>query len=107
MRGILEISIVPVRLHAENSSLSDVIAKFFKLLSDNPKVRVEIYPTSTVLYGELEDIFSAFRFAIEKTLSKDSIPRIVSFLKLDVRIDKDMTPQSKYESVISKLEEMK
>ncbi len=105
MKGIVEVSIVPIKLRSESGSLSDVIAKFFKLLSANEKVKVDLYPTSTVVYGELGDVFSAIVHAIENTVSIDEIPRIVSFLKLDVRVDKEVTPLSKYESVMKKLKE--
>ncbi|MCX8028483.1 MAG: MTH1187 family thiamine-binding protein [Brevinematales bacterium] len=106
MKGILEISIVPIKLNNQSASLSDVVAKFFKLLSLNSKVKVEIYPTSTVVYGEIEDVFEAFRNAVEKTVSRDEIPRIVAFLKLDIRVDKEATPQAKYESVIKKIDNL-
>lgn len=103
MKGILEVSIIPIKLRSESASLSDVVARFFNILKENEKVKVELYPTSTVIYGELEDVFEAFRSAIEKIVSLEEVPRIVSFLKLDVRIDKEATPQSKYESVIKKI----
>lgn len=107
MKGILEVSIIPIKLRSESASLSDVVARFFNVLKENEKVKVEIYPTSTVIYGELEDVFNAFRNAIERTVSFDEIPRIVSFLKLDVRIDKDATPQTKYDSVVKKISQKK
>ncbi len=103
MKGILEVSIIPIKLHAENASLSDIIAKFFKELQKGERVEVKIYPTSTVLLGELEDIFTALRKALENTISPNDIPRIVSFMKLDLRIDKEATPESKINSVMEKI----
>jgi len=105
MKGILEISLVPIKINAKNASLSDDIARFFVLLSKNKKVNVEIYPTSTVITGELEDIFSALHSAVSNFVS-DDIPRIVAFMKLDLRIDKEATPETKYESVKKKIQKL-
>jgi uncharacterized protein (TIGR00106 family) len=105
MKGILEISLIPIKINAKSASLSDEIARFFVLLKENKNVNVEIYPTSTVITGELEDIFSALNNAISKFVSGD-IPRIVAMMKLDLRVDKEATPKTKYESVKEKINKL-
>lgn len=105
MKGILEISLIPIKINAKSASLSDEIARFFVLLKENKNVNVEIYPTSTIITGELEDIFSALNNAISKFVSGD-IPRIVAMMKLDLRVDKEATPKTKYESVKEKINKL-
>jgi len=106
MKGILEVSLIPVKVNAKSASLSEDIARFFTYLKEHKNVDVEIYPTSTVVTGELENAFSAVNDAISRFVGGD-IPRIVVVMKLDLRIDKEATPETKYTSVKEKIEKIK
>ncbi len=97
MYGIVEFSILPV------GTGSPSVSKYVKMAHEVLKSRKFIIaPNSmgTVVEGEIEEILETI-VEINKKLSSSSIKRVVTTIKIDYRIDKKVSIESKLKAIKS------
>ncbi|RSK27837.1 MTH1187 family thiamine-binding protein [Bacillus sp. HMF5848] len=101
--AIIDITVVPVGTNT--TSVSNYVASVHKLLADYKSKGVltyELTPMSTIIEGELSDLFQVVQHIHESIFDKD-VKRITTNIRIDDRRDKQSSMQSKLESVKSKL----
>jgi uncharacterized protein (TIGR00106 family) len=98
--AILEISIVPVG--TGSASVSEYVASALKLL-ENKRLKYELSSMGTVIEGELGELFNTAR-EMHESCFKDSVKRVVTTIKIDDRMDKPLSIESKKASVHKKME---
>ena len=98
----MEITIVP--LGTGSPSVSHYVAEIHKVLEAAPEaVRFQLTPMSTILEGDLEDLFAVVRRMHEVPYSKGA-QRVSTSIKIDDRRDKPSTMAGKVQSVLDKLD---
>lgn len=95
-----DITVLPIG--REGASVSDLLAVIAHHLEGQDRVRFEMHAMGTSLEGEPEDIF-ALAAEIHALPFESGIPRVYTVLKLDQRLDKAQTLESKVESVTNRL----
>ena len=92
-----EISIYP--LGTDSTSVSIYIARAIEAINDFKDVKYKLTPMGTVLESDrLEKIFEASKIMTD-TVHRMGVKRIEVILKIDSRIDKNQTIDSKVDSV--------
>lgn len=86
MRATAELQVVPL---GSGVSVRKQITRVVELLNDYDFI-LETHAAGTNIEGEIEDIFSAIRH-IHETLHKEGNIRLISYLKLETRMDKSPT----------------
>ncbi len=94
---IMEISVVP--LGTKSPSVSKYVAACVDQLRKEKAIRYEITPMATIV--EASNIKKLLRVAekMHKSVLKQGIKRVVTTIKIDDRIDKELTMKGKVESV--------
>ncbi len=98
---IVEISVVPIPVGADNPGLSSYIAKAVKVVEESG-LDYRLAPMGTVVQGSLKDIFALVEKIHNEILGEET-PRVVTTLKIDHRIDKESSIDRKVQAVESKL----
>ncbi len=93
-----EITIVPVGVGA---SVSDYVAEALKVVKRSG-LNYQLTPTSTVIEGDLDELFKVLKEMHEVPFSKGA-PRVVTVIKIDDRRDKTITMDYKVRVVEEKL----
>ncbi len=96
--AIMEITIVPV---TGSASVSEYVANALKIIKESG-LKYELTPTSTVVEGEINDIFNLAKKIHLSPFSKGA-PRNLTLIKIDDRRDKEITMEYKINSVKKKL----
>lgn len=86
MKATAELQVIPV---GAGISVRREIARVVELLREYDFI-VEPHASGTNIEGELEDILAAVG-RVHEVLSKDGSVRLISYLKLETRTDKDST----------------
>ncbi len=97
---VVEVTIIPIG--TKSPSLSDYVAKASKELS-NSGLEHELTSTGTIIEGELDEVLKVVKKMHESVFDKE-VSRVVTFLEIDDRRDKDLTIEGKKKSVEEKLE---
>lgn len=95
-----EITIIPIGVGA---SVSDYVAKALKIV-ERSGLKYRLTPTSTVVEGDLDELFRVMKEMHESPLRKGA-PRVVTIIKIDDRRDKPITMEYKVRVVEEKLRE--
>lgn len=99
---IMEVTIVP--LGTASPSVSHYVAEVHKVLEAAPEaIRFQLTPMSTILEGNLDDLFAVVRRMHEVPYSKGA-QRVSTSIKIDDRRDKPSTMAGKMQSVQEKLD---
>lgn len=93
-----EITIIPLGV---GSSVSDYVAEALRIL-ERSGLRYKLTPTSTVIEGNLEELFNVMKEMHESAFKKGA-PRVVTVIKIDDRRDKPITMDYKVRVVEEKL----
>ncbi len=93
-----EITIVPVGVGV---SVSDYVAEALKVVKRSG-LKYQLTPTSTVIEGDLDELFKVLKEMHESPLVKGA-PRVVTVIKIDDRRDKTITMEYKVRVVEEKL----
>jgi len=86
MQATAELQVVPI---GTGVSVRAEITRVVEMLGDYDFL-VETHASGTNIEGELNDVLDAVK-AIHATLHKEGCVRLVSYLKLETRSDKDPT----------------
>lgn len=100
--AIAEVTIVP--LGTGSPSVSKYVAEVHKVLQQAKEpVKFQLTPMSTILEGELDDLFAVIRRMHEVPFDKGA-QRVSTSIRIDERRDKASTMESKLQSVHEKLQ---
>ncbi len=99
--ALLEITIVP--LGTSSTSVSEFVVEAYRII-EKSKLSFELTPTSTVIEGEIDDLFELARKVHESPFNK-GVERVVTNIKIDDRRDKPSSMEYKKTSVLDKIEE--
>ena len=95
---IAEISILPL---GEGTTLSPYVRRAVEAIRSVDGLKIQVTPMCTVLEAtDLEQILEAFKRA-HKAVREAGAKRIVSYLKIDDRLDKPRSMEDKVKSVVS------
>ncbi len=97
--AIVEVSIVPVG--TKGASVSKYVARALKVLKRSG-LDYELTPMGTIIHGELEEVFNVVRDMHENCFF-DGVMRVLTFLKIDDRRDRNVQPRDKVDSVMEQL----
>ena len=96
---LLEISIVPVG--TGSPSFSSQVADEVRVIKEK-NLKYEVTPTSSVLEGDIDDLWEAAKEMHQKALEVSS-ERIVTNINIDHRTDKQMEMDKQVDKVEKKL----
>ncbi len=96
--AIMEITIIPV---TGSPSVSKYVAEAIKLIRESG-LKFELTPTSTVIEGNIDELFHMAKKIHLLPLEKGA-PRNLTLIKIDDRRDKNITMEYKKKSVIEKI----
>ena len=96
---LLEISIVPVG--TDSPSFSSQVIDEVRVIEEK-NIKYEVTPTSTVLEGEIDDLWEAAKEMHQKALEMGP-ERIVTNIKVDHRTDKQMDMDKQVDKVEKQL----
>lgn len=96
---IAEVTVVPSGV---GPSVSQYVARAQQVIQRHPEVKSMLTPMSTILEGELGDVLTVIREVHESTFD-DSVPRVLTLVKIDDRHDKPLTMQGKLDAVQARL----
>ncbi len=86
MKATAELQLIPI---GEGVSVRARVKRVVELLAGYDFI-LESHASGTDIEGELEDILRAIE-AVHATLHEEGVVRIVSFLKLETRTDKEIS----------------
>jgi|YelNatPaOPRAMG01_1025707.scaffolds.fasta_scaffold14553_7 uncharacterized protein (TIGR00106 family) len=96
-RVIAEVSVVPVG--TGSTGLSQFIAACLDALESKREISYQLTPMGTIIEGTLEKVFEGIQALHEAPFSK-GVARVVTWVKIDDRRDRETTMTSKVESVL-------
>ncbi|WNB92866.1 MTH1187 family thiamine-binding protein [Bacillus sp. NEB1478] len=100
---IVDITIIPIG--TETPSVSSYVAEVQKVLQQNKdKVNYQLTPMSTLIEGELPDLFDVIQQLHEVPFTK-GIQRVATNIRIDDRRDKKSTMAGKLQAVEEKLDQ--
>lgn len=99
--AIAEVTVLPVG--TGSTSLSEYVAQLQRVLQAQPNVQFQLTSMSTIIEGELDDVFSAIR-ALHEAPFEQGVGRVSTSIKIDDRRDKVSTSEQKLRSVLEKLQ---
>ncbi len=95
---MVEITVVPLGVGA---SVSDYVAEALRIVKRSG-LKYRLTPTSTIIEGDLDDLFRVVREMHESPFLKGA-PRVVTVIKIDDRRDKPITMEYKVRVVEEKI----
>lgn len=98
--AIAEVTIIPIG--TESTSLSAYVAGVQRVLDEQEGVTFELTSMSTIIEGELGDIWKAIA-ALHEAPFLSGAKRVSTSVKIDDRRDKAGSSRQKLQSVIEKL----
>ncbi|MFC5713359.1 MTH1187 family thiamine-binding protein [Thalassorhabdus alkalitolerans] len=100
--AIADINITP--LGKETTSMSDEVADVHKLLEDyKDKVKFQLTPTSTILEGDVNDLYQIIQKLHEESFNQDT-KRVAVNIRIDDRRDAEEDMNEKVQEVEEKVE---
>lgn len=94
---VAEVSVVPVG--TSSTGLSHFVAACLDAIEDRKNILYQLTPMGTVLEGTLDEVLKAIQAVHEAPFSRGA-SRVVTWIKIDDRRDKQSTMASKVESVV-------
>jgi len=92
---IMEVNVIP--LGTETPSVGEYVTRAVKILKE-VGVKYQVTPMSTIMEGELNDLFRLGKMMHLATFGKD-VNRVVTTLKIDDRRDQKVTMNGKIKKV--------
>ncbi len=100
--AIIEVTVIPIG--TETTSLSEYVADLHRLLEQAPEpIRFQMTPMSTIIEGELTDLFQVLR-RLHEAPFQHGAKRVSTSIKIDDRRDKNASMEQKLQSVRNKLQ---
>lgn len=97
---IAQVKVVP--LGTETTSLSSYVAEVEKILLNYPDLKSMLTPMSTIIEGDIDQIFKAVREMHESPFFQGA-KRVTTQMSIDDRRDKSASMQGKIDSVKEKM----
>lgn len=98
--AIADVTIIPVGTNGP--SVSEYVAEIHQVLDQyKDKVRVQLTPMSTLIEGELRDVFEVIQVIHEVPFQKGAV-RVATNIRIDDRRDKKVSMQDKVRAVEAK-----
>lgn len=98
--AIADVTIIPVGTNGP--SVSEYVAEIHQVLDHyKDKVRVQLTPMSTLIEGELRDVFEVIQVIHEVPFQKGAA-RVATNIRIDDRRDKKVSMQDKVRAVEAK-----
>jgi len=98
--AIAEVTVIPVG--TGSTSLSSYVAELQRVLEKQTGIKYTLTSMSTIIEGQLEDIFAAIR-AIHEAPFQSGAMRVSTSIKIDDRRDQESSSEQKLRSVREKL----
>ncbi|MFS1512863.1 MTH1187 family thiamine-binding protein [Chengkuizengella sp. SCS-71B] len=99
--AIADITIIPIG--TQNPSVSDFVVEIHKKLEKfKDKIKVQLTPMSTLIEGDLDDLFEVIKAIHEIPFSKGA-QRVATNIRIDDRRDKPLNMEEKVNKVQSKM----
>lgn len=103
--AIVDITVIPVG--TKTTSISEYVAAIHTVLqSYKDKISYQLTPMSTLIEGELKDLFEVIQ-AIHEVPFQAGVERVVTNIRIDDRRDKKVKMEDKVNSVMGKLTQQK
>ncbi|MBU7317671.1 MTH1187 family thiamine-binding protein [Paenibacillus oleatilyticus] len=100
--AIVEVTVIPIG--TETTSLSGYVADLHRLLEQAPEpIQFQMTPMSTIIEGELQDLFQVLR-RLHEAPFQHGAQRVSTSIKIDDRRDKNASMEQKLRSVRDKLQ---
>ncbi|GLI09363.1 UPF0045 protein YqgV [Paenibacillus tyrfis] len=100
--AIVEVTVIPIG--TETTSLSRYVADLHRLLEQAPEpIQFQMTPMSTIIEGELQDLFQVLR-RLHEAPFQHGAQRVSTSIKIDDRRDKITSMEQKLRSVRDKLQ---
>lgn len=100
--AIIEVTVIPIG--TETTSLSGYVADLHRLLEQAPEpIQFQMTPMSTIIEGELQDLFQVLR-RLHEAPFQHGAQRVSTSIKIDDRRDKNASMEQKLRSVRDKLQ---
>jgi len=95
--AMIEFSVVPIG--TKSASVSQYVAQAINIVKKyEGQIQYELTPMGTIIEGDLD-----LGMEIVMKVHKDEVKRVVTNIKIDDRIDKDLTLAGKVKSVMEKI----
>jgi uncharacterized protein (TIGR00106 family) len=101
---VAEISVVP--LGTGSAGVSEYVAGCIGILEANKEVNYRLTPMGTILEGTLSEVLKVTRQMHDAPFGRGAV-RVITTLKIDDRIDKELTMEGKLKSVRARRPEVK
>ncbi|MCD6107277.1 MAG: MTH1187 family thiamine-binding protein [Caldisericaceae bacterium] len=99
--AMIEFSVVPIG--TKSASVSQYVAQAINIVKKyEGQIQYELTPMGTIIEGDL-DLGMEIVMKVHKALFSDEVKRVVTNIKIDDRIDKDLTLAGKVKSVMEKI----
>lgn len=98
--AVAEIKVVPVG--TDSTSYSDLVTACCQAVSRMPGIKLQVTPTSTIIQGQLDQVFDAAR-RIHEAAFQNGVQRALTTISIDERRDKEMNIEEMVESVTAPL----
>lgn len=98
--AIMEISIFP--LGTGSPSISRHVADGIRAIPRDKKLRYTITPMGTTVEGDLDRLLSLAK-KMHRAVLKGDVKRVITTIKIDERLDKELSMEGKVEAVREKL----
>ncbi|PUA40467.1 hypothetical protein C8Z91_04205 [Paenibacillus elgii] len=100
--AIVEVTVIPIG--TATTSLSGYVADLHRLLEQAPEpIQFQMTPMSTIIEGELQDLFQVLR-RLHEAPFQHGAQRVSTSIKIDDRRDKNASMEQKLRSVRDKLQ---
>jgi uncharacterized protein (TIGR00106 family) len=103
-RIVAEVSVVP--LGTGSAGVSEYVADCIGILEGNKEVIYRMTPMGTIVEGTLSEVLSLTQQMHNVPFRKGAV-RVITTLKIDDRIDKELTMEGKLKSVRMRKPEVK
>ncbi len=103
---VVDISIIPIG--TKSPSISEYVAAVEKVLEELAKeynLKYQLTPSSTIIEGDLESVLEVYKVMHKSLFEKypDEVKRVATTIRIDDRVDKELTMEGKVNSVKEKL----
>jgi uncharacterized protein (TIGR00106 family) len=99
--ALMEISIIP--LGTKTASVSLFVAEAIDILQEEKNIKYQLTPMGTIVEANSIEKLLSLASKMHSIPFENEVKRVVTTIKLDERIDKELTMEGKIKSVKDKL----
>jgi len=98
--AIMEIGIFPIG--TGSTSVSSYVADAIKVIPRDRKLRYTITPMGTTIEGDLDRLLNLAK-KMHRAVLRGDVKRVITTMKIDERLDRELSMEGKVEAVREKL----